>query len=108
MREMAGEHHVLRCSPERVDDPVGGISRLETVCRRERCKRVALLPICFGGLARAQLSAMPDDVGLRAMLCRFPRQHVNLGAAPVRERPHRIHVRAYRIAVVNEKQHVFG
>ena len=71
----------------------------------KRCQRIAALPIGFGGLARAQFSAVPDDVGLRAALGRLLRQHVDLDPAAIRERPHRIHVGPYRIAVVNEKQH---
>jgi hypothetical protein len=50
---------------------------------------------------------VPDEVGLRTALGRFLRQHVDFDTAPVRERPHRIHIRPYRITVVNKEQHSF-
>ena len=103
---MPDEHELPCVAGNRVQDPGRRIRRLEAPGCRERRKRVAALPVRLGCLPRAQFSAVKDDVRLCAALCRCLGEHVDFDTPAIRERPHRIHIRPYRIAVMNEKQHV--
>src|SRR4029450_8830705 len=105
MRKMPHKQDVSRFSRNRVDNPVRRVSGLEAACRGERCQRVAPLPVRLSGFSRAKLTAVPDELWLRTALGGFLRQHVDFDAASIRERPHRIHIRPYRITVVNKEQH---
>ena len=104
MRKVSGEHHVTRFACDRVDNPVGRVSRLKAACCRERRKWIADAPIGFRRLARAQFAAVPDHIGLDAADGGLLSEAVHFEAPAIRERPHRIHLRADRVSVVNEIQ----
>ena len=105
MRKMSDQHDWLRLARQRVDDPICGVCGLQTASRGKRRERIAPLQVGLGGLSRAQLAAVPDDVGFCAALGGLLGEHVHLDAAPIRERPHRIHVGADRVAMVGKEQH---
>ena len=62
-------------------------------------------PIRLRRLTCAQFSAVPDDFRLHAARGRLLRELLHFKSAAIRERPHGIHLRADRVAVVNEIQH---
>lgn len=106
MRKVSREHDVPRLAGNRIDNPVCGVRRLQAARRREHRERVAAAQVRFGRLTRAHFSAVPDHVRLRTMCGGFLRKHVDVEAATVGEGPHRIHVGADGVAVMDEIQHV--
>ena len=104
MRKVSDEHDVTGLAGNRIDDPACRIGGLKTARRGEHREAIAVAPVGFRRLPRAEFTAVPDHVRLRAALSRLVRDHVHVNAATIRQRPHRIHVRADRISVVNEIQ----
>jgi hypothetical protein len=95
------EHHLTYVARNRVDDPVGRIAWLKTTRRGERGEWIAAALVRFRSLPRTQFAAVPDRLRVGAARGRLLREHVNLGATAFRQRPHGVHVGAYRIPVVN-------
>src|SRR5205823_6927077 len=62
--EMAGRDDVARFSAEPIAKPLRGIVGLQIARSGELRERVAGAPHGFGGLLRAQLAAVPDDLRL--------------------------------------------
>lgn len=105
MRKMSGEQNVPRVAGEGIDNPAGGIGGLQPARRGECREGIATLPVRLGSLTRAKLAAVPHDIGLRAELRSLLREHVHLYAAAIRQRAHRIHVRANGVTMMREEQH---
>ena len=101
---MSGQHDVAGLAGNRVDDPACRVGGLKTARCGERRERIAKAPIRFRRLTRAQFAAVPDDVRLHPSRSSLLREHVHFKASAIRKRPHRIHIRADRISVVNEIQ----
>ena len=70
-------------------------------------ERIAAPPERFGGLFRAEFSAVPDDGGLHAARRRLLCQEIDLDAAACGKRPRRVDVWSYGIAVMNKIQRYF-
>ena len=104
MREVAGDQDVARLTDQLIAHPFGRVVRLQMPCGGEFRQRVARAPERFRRLFRAQFAAVPDGGGPDTALRREVREPIDARPANGRERPARIDVRTYRIAVMNEKK----
>ena len=78
MRHVADHHHLASLRKQAVGDPRWRIVRQQTARGSELRERIARVPVRFGGLARAQLAAVPDDARLCATESRLPCQFFDL------------------------------
>ena len=85
-----------------VDDPGGGIRRLEAAYRGKGRERIATAPERFCSLLGAEFSAVPDERRFHTARRRFLRQEVDFDAAACGKRPRRVDVWSNGIAVMNE------
>ena len=99
---MADQHEIFRLCRHRINDPGSGIRGLKAAHGREGREWIAVSPEGFGGLLGAEFSAVPDDGGLHTAGRRLPRQEVDFDAAARGERPRRIDIWPYGIAVMNK------
>ena len=105
MRKMSREHDVAGLAGDRIDNPACRVGGLKPARCGEGREWVATAPVGFRRLPCAQFSAVPDDFRLHAARGSLLRERFHFDAAAIRERPHGIHLRPDRIAVVNEIQH---
>lgn len=104
MRKVSGQHDVAGFAGDRVDDPACRVGGLKTACCGERSEWIAKSPIGLRRLTCAQFAAVPDDFRLHSACGSLESECIHFKASAIRERPHGIHVRADRVAVVNEIQ----
>ena len=104
MRHVTDHHHLAGFRKQAVGDPRWRVVRQQPARGGELRERIARVPVRVGGLARAQLAAVPDDVRLRVTCSRFACQFLHLLLSPGRERPHRVLVGSHGVAVVRDVQ----
>ena len=113
LRKMADEHDVPPLAAlargtsfcrDGIDDPGRWVGGLKAASGGERRERIAAPPEGFGGLLRAELAAVPDDSRLHTPFRRFLREQIDFDAAARGERPRRIDIWSYGIAVMNKIQ----
>ncbi len=98
--EMSCQQDLPFVTDESVTNPFGRIRRLQTSDRRELRGRIACASKRVRRLARAQLPAVPDDVGAHAASRSVGCQARSMRTAAGREGPLRIDRRVDRLSVV--------
>jgi hypothetical protein len=101
---MSRDQHVAGLSAQPIAYPLRWIARLEISGRRERRQGVAGPPERVSRLAGSQLAAVPHDGRAGAPARRIGSRSLYLLAAPRREGPPGIDVRADGLSVVDEKE----
>ena len=88
-----------------VAQPYRRIVRLQTANRAEPRQWIAGTPEGFGGLPRAQFSAVPHQIRLDAAQACLLRQASDRGPSRLGQRPHGVNLGAHGVAVVDEANH---
>ena len=101
VRKVSGDQNVAFFAAQSIADPLRGIVRLQIFRRGELRQRVAGVPQGIGCLARAQLTAVPDDVRPDTARGELRGDSLDLRPPTRRQRPPRIHVGPDCVAVMN-------
>ena len=101
---MTGEQHAPRLVRDFVAHPLRRILGMESAHHPELRHWVARAQEALGSLARAQLAAVPDHVGLDAVIARRAGERGRMRQAARRERPLRIDLGADGVGVMNQHE----
>jgi hypothetical protein len=104
VRKVSGDQNVAFFAAQSIADPLRVIVRLKIFRRGELRERVAGVPQGIGCLARAQLTAVPDDGRPDTARGELRGDTLDLRPPARRQGPPRIHVGPDRIAVMNQDE----
>ena len=104
MREVARDENIARLCAKAVPEPDWGVVGLQVARGRQLRQGVTGAPKRLGCLTGAELAAVPDDRGVRAVFGGFRRGKIDRRPADRREWTARIDVRPDGVTMVDEVQ----